>query len=498
MSKANTYLKKSGSFLFENKVMIAFAAICIAAIVLSGSPMTFIVDGVFTRITRNTFTVLALIIPVLAGLGLNFGIVIGAVAAQIAVFCVVYWGFGGFSGMLLSVLIATPLAVLFGYLVGKLFNRMKGAEMIAGLILGYFADGLYQLLFLVIIGGIIPVNNPKLIISGGVGVKNTIDLTGNLKYAIDSVRMVDIITVLFYAILAVTLIKVILHLLKKFQLKKGDLVLFGVVGLLFGISYIPVIERFLSTDRLGLLDALTAVLIVLAVMQVIKIVKSLRIDKAQPKKLTKPILAMLGYGLIYALTFVPQIEEVLLFVKLPVLPFLLIAGLCWFNYKLLSTRLGQNMRTVGQSQSVAMASGINVDQTRVIAMIISTVLASWGQLIFLQNIGTFSTYGAHTQIAQFAIAALLVGGASVQRATNKQAIIGVILFHTLFIVAPQAGKQLFDNAQIGEYFRVFVSYGVIALSLAMHAWKRVKKEDQPPTGGPSQENPALASVTAKQ
>jgi len=85
MSKANSLLKKAGSILFDNKVMIAFAAICLAAILLSGSPMSFIVDGVFTRITRNTFTVLALIIPVLAGLGLNFGIVIGAVAAQIAV-----------------------------------------------------------------------------------------------------------------------------------------------------------------------------------------------------------------------------------------------------------------------------------------------------------------------------------------------------------------------------------------------------------------------------
>jgi simple sugar transport system permease protein len=479
MSQKTNVLQKAGSFLFDNKVMIAFAVICIAAIVLSGSPMTFIVDGVFTRITRNTFTVLALIIPVLAGLGLNFGIVIGAVAAQIAVFWVVYLGFGGFSGMLLSVLIATPLAVLFGYLVGKLFNRMKGAEMIAGLILGYFADGLYQLLFLVIIGGIIPVSNPKLIISGGVGVKNTIDLTGNLKYAIDSVRMVDIVTVIFYAVLAFTLIKAVLHLLKKYHLTKGDFILFGIIGLLFGISYIPVIERFLSTDRLGLLDALTAALIVLAIMQIVKIVKSIWIDKEQPKTLIKPILSLLVYGLIYGLTFLPEIEEVLLFVKLPVLPILLIAGLCWFNHKLLSTRLGQNMRTVGQSQSVAMASGINVDKTRVIAMIISTVLASWGQLIFLQNIGTFSTYGAHTQIAQFAIAALLVGGASVQKATNKQAIIGVILFHTLFIVAPQAGQQLFDNAQIGEYFRVFVSYGVIALSLAMHAWERFKKQEQP-------------------
>jgi len=497
MSQANSLLKKAGSILFDNKVMIAFAAICLAAILLSGSTLSFIVDGVFTRIARNTFTVLALIIPVLAGLGLNFGIVIGAIAAQIAVFWVVYWGFGGFGGMMLSVLIATPLAVLFGFLVGKLFNRMKGAEMIAGLILGYFADGLYQLIFLVVIGGIIPVNNPKLIISGGVGVKNTIDLTGNLKYAIDSVRMVDIISILFYAVLVITLIKVVLHFLKKWELKKGDLLIFGIVGLAFGISYIPVVERFLSTDRLRLLDALTAVLIVLAIIQLVKIGKTLFIDKGQPGKLVKPIAALLACGLIYGLTYIPQIEEVLLFVKLPVLPFLLIAGLCWFNQNLLSTRLGQNMRTVGQSQSVAMASGINVDQTRVIAMIISTVLASWGQLIFLQNIGTFSTYGAHTQIAQFAIAALLVGGASVQKATNKQAIIGVILFHTLFIVAPQAGKELFDNSQIGEYFRVFVSYGVIALSLAMHAWKKIKKDEQPPAGGPGQRNRTLAPVTAK-
>ncbi|HPL81575.1 MAG TPA: hypothetical protein PLU23_03630, partial [Anaerolineaceae bacterium] len=236
MNKTSAITKKIGSFLFDNKVMIAFAIVCIVAIMLSGSSLSFIVDGVFTRITRNTFTVLALIIPVLAGLGLNFGIVIGAVAAQIAVFCVVNWGFGGIEGMLLCVLIATPLAVLFGFLVGKLFNRMKGAEMIAGLILGYFADGLYQLLFLVIIGGIIPVDNPRLIISGGVGVKNTIDLTDNLKYAIDSVRMVDIVTVFFYIILAVTLIKVLLHFLKKYELKKNDFIFFGVVAVAFVIS----------------------------------------------------------------------------------------------------------------------------------------------------------------------------------------------------------------------------------------------------------------------
>lgn len=477
--KNNNFLKKLGTYLFENKVMIAFAIVCIGAIIVSKSPMSFIVDGVITRIGRNTFTVLALIIPVVAGLGLNFGIVIGAVAAQIAVFWSVYWGFEGIQGMLICLLMATPLAILFGFLVGKLFNKMKGAEMIAGLILGFFADGLYQLLFLVIIGGVIPVDNPTIIISGGVGVKNTIDLTNNLKYAIDSVRMVDMITILFYAMLIITAVKAVLHLLKKYTFKKPDAINFGIIAVIFALSYIPVIERWLFADRLVLLQVLTIALIIIGLLQVYKIVKEKLINKNANFSLAKPIFTIILCGVIYGLTYIPKVEDVLLTVKIPLLPFILIALLCLFNQKILDTRFGQNMRTVGQSQSVAMASGINVDRTRVLAMIISTVLASWGQLIYLQNIGTFSTYGAHTQIAQFAIAALLVGGASVQKATNRQALIGVLLFHTLFIVAPQAGKNLFDNAQLGEYFRVFVSYGVIALSLAMHAWKLVKKEMAP-------------------
>lgn len=133
------------------------------------------------------------------------------------------------------------------------------------------------------------------------------------------------------------------------------------------------------------------------------------------------------------------------------------------------------MRAVGQSRTAANAAGINVDRTRIIAMILSTVLGGWGQLIYLQNVGTLSTYGAHIQVGQFSIAALLVGGASVQKATNKQALLGIVLFHTLFIVSPLAGKELFGDAVIGEYFRLFVSYGVIAMALAMHAWKKIEK-----------------------
>ena len=116
-------------------------------------------------------------------------------------------------------------------------------------------------------------------------------------------------------------------------------------------------------------------------------------------------------------------------------------------------------------------AGIKTEKIRVLAIVLSTVLAAWGQIIFLQNIGTLNTYNSHEQVGTFAIAALLIGGATVSKATISQALTGTLLFHVLFVVSPMAGQALFGSAQIGEYFRVFVAYGIIAISLALHAWQ---------------------------
>lgn len=467
--------------LNQNKVVVMFVLLSALTMWASGKPLGFVAGELFTRIGRNGFTVLSLLIPVLAGMGLNFGIVIGAIAAQIAMFWVVYWGMGGISGLLVTVLLATPLAILFGYLVGKLFNKMKGAEMIAGMVLGYFADGLYQFFFLFAIGAIIPVDPmSNMIITGGVGVKNTIDLAGNLKYALDNISMLTLIEVIFYVILALSVIRLILHFIKKEgKLELTQFIPLILSAIVFGLSFVPQIESFLATDRLGLLEALMMIIAIMILYQLYQIVMN-KVVKKNPRFNMKRSLIFIGVAaLMFALSYVPFIESILLSVSIPVMTYFLIALLCFFNNWLLKTRLGQNMRTVGQSRQVANAAGINVDRTRIIAMILSTVLACWGQIIYLQNIGTFSTYGAHTQVGQFAIAALLVGGASVQLAKNKHAILGVILFHSLFIAAPFAGQELFNNAMLGEYFRVFVAYGVIAMSLAMHAWKTKKKKDDP-------------------
>lgn len=420
---------KVTSTLFENKTTVMFVILCLVGIIAANKPLSFVLNELVSRIGRNTFLVLSLLIPIQAGMGLNFAVVIGAMAAQIAVFFVVHMGLGGISGLLLCALISMPLAIFFGFLTGKLFNGMKGSEMIGGTILKFFADGLYQFFFLFIIGGVIPLIDPVLMISSGVGVKNTIDLSGNLRYALDDLW------------------------------------------------------------RMTLLDACTIIAIVVIVYAGIKLIKTIKFDLKKVKNLDKAAkikkeaikkciitVAISVVGL--ALTYIPYITNLLFGAKIPVITYLCIVVAYVLNIQFTKSVLGQNIRTVGQDMKVADSSGLNVNNLRIIAMVLSTLLASWGHLITLQNMGTLQTYNAHFSIGEYAIAALLVGGASVTKASPKNAVLGVILFHTLFIVSPDAGKNLFNNAQIGEYFRVFVSFGVIAIALVLHAWESKKKKNK--------------------
>ena len=493
--------KKISDFLFKNKVVILFLLLCVGATAASKQPLTFVIPELFTRIARNAFIVLALIIPVITGLGLNFGIVVGAMAAQIALFLTTYWGFTGVGGFFITVALATPIALVFGFLVGKLFNLVKGNEMIAGLILGYFADGIYQLIFLFVFGGVIAMNNPTLMIATGVGVKNTIDLKDTVKYALDTIPMLTVLEIGFYLVIAGLLFTTIHKRIKKQAVNWKDTALKAAAAVfVYALTFIGPVEQFLSSDRLLLLSAVELGCLSVVLWQLFQIVRHKMtkhtgagsFGKRDTFDIRRALVFIVLAGAVYGLTYIPALFNVLIAVQLPVMTYICIGALCVFNNLLMRTRLGQNMRAVGQNRAVANSAGIDVDKTRIIAMLFSTVLASWGQLIYLQNIGTMSTYGAHTQVGQFAIAALLVGGASVQKATNKNALLGIVLFHTLFIVSPLAGKELFGDPVIGEYFRVFVSYGVIAMALAMHAWKKpgTDKSQDGPSEFESQMKPA--------
>lgn len=342
------------TIIANNAVPIIFIALSAIAIPISGFSGTYLIQEMLTRLARNSFLVLSLLIPILAGMGLNFGMVLGAMAGQIGMIFVTDWAVVGVPGMILAGMIGTPIAMVLGYICGAVLNRAKGREMVTSYILGFFINGVYQLIVLYCMGNIIPISNPQLVLSRGYGIRNAINLTG-LRHVLDNLIPLKIMTV-----------------------------------------------------------------------------------------------------------------------DIPMATFIFIGAFCLFIVWFRRTKLGQDMRALGQDMKVAEEAGIPVERTRIIAILISTVLACFGQIIFLQNIGTMNTYNSHEQAGMFAIAALLIGGASVSRATITNVFVGVTLFHLMFVVSPMAGKELIGQAQLGEYFRVFVSYGIIALALVLHAWKRMR------------------------
>ena len=423
MLKTGTEGRNIGQWLLDNIVTLIFVGFTLFGFFVSENvSLPYFLSELSSRIFRNTFLVLSLVIPVLAGLGLNFGIVIGAMSGQIAISLVRYFELGGVSGLLYAFVIAFFVAALCGYLTGLLYNKTRGQEMIASLIVGYFANGVYQFLFLFVVGVIIAVPAPHPMIKpDGIGIRMTVDLVpaqgGGLKYALD-----DICTIPFVHALLIVAAGIIIFTVARWWLNNRR-------------------KESYKNDR----------------------------GSAISNMVLGIVLAAVSIHAIAAETPMTMVRRV------PVVTGLLIVALCIFTVLITKTKLGQDFRSAGFSQHVSQISGINVDQTRIIATMISTVLAAWGQIIYLQNMGTLNTYNAHTQIGMFSVASLLVGGASTSKANIKNAIFGTILFNSMFIMSPEIGQSLFGQALLGEYFRTFMVYGVIGLALGLYVWKALKQ-----------------------
>ena len=352
MSKKPRQNKNVKHLLMDNSVPLMFIVICAICIPLSGFSPSYLINEIVTRLGRNLFLVLCLLFPIMAGMGLNFAMTLGAMAGEIGLILASDWQIWGIPGIILAMILSIPISIFLGYICGTLMNMARGREMITSYIINYFINGIYLLVVLYMMGPIIPIIHTSIKLPRGYGIRNTTSLL-NMRQCLD------------------------------------DLLAVNVGG-----------------------------------------------------------------------------------VKIPVLTFLIIGALCLFIVWFRRTKLGQDMRAVGQDMEVAREAGIKVERTRIISIILSTVFAGFGMVIYLQNMGNMATYTSHSQIGMFCIAALLVGGAAVDRASIGNAFLGVILFHLMFIVAPSAGAKITGDSMIGEYFRVFVSYGVITVALVMYEMKK--------------------------
>jgi simple sugar transport system permease protein len=341
-------MKGKGETTMGIRVPPVFVLLSAVGLYFSQLTPLFVLNEVIVRLIRDGIMVLALVVPITAGMGLNFAVVIGAMCAQVGLILAVDFQISGFSGLALILAIGAPLALFCGWVIGTALNRVRGREMITTIIMGFVATSIYQLIFMVGYGTLITPHNQEMMLSRGIGVRNMVDLS---PFA-------------------------------------------------------------------NLLETI----------------------------------------------WVIQIHGV----EIPLFMLLLVCGCGLAIAYLLRTRLGMQLQAVGQDPEKAGLLGLNVAGVRIRAIMISTLLACLGHMIYIQNIGMLNVYTAHLNTDIFSCAALLAGGATISRARIRHAFIGIFLFHTLFIVSPQAGRNLFGNAALGEYFRSFVAYGTIAFALIMN------------------------------
>jgi simple sugar transport system permease protein len=323
-------------------IIFIFLVLLFAAAPLVGVRMDASLSDVFNRFGQNGLFVLAMVPMIQSGCGLNFGLSIGIIAGLIGSTLSVQLHFMGFAGFFGAVALALPFAVLFGWVYGKLLNKVKGEEMTIAMYVGFAG-----VMFMCIMWLALPYTEPTMVWGyAGKGLRATITVEG---------------------------------------------------------FYRQVLNEFLA----------------------------LRI----------------GNSFVFPTGM------------------LLFDGLCaYLMWIFLKTKTGTAMTAVGSNPDYARASGISVDKMRTISVILSTVLGAIGIVVFQQSYGFIQLYTAPLAMPFAAVAAILIGGASVNKASMVNVLIGAFLFQGLLTMTPSVINSAL-HTDISEVVRLIVSNGIIIYAL---------------------------------
>ena len=138
---------------------------------------------------------------------------------------------------------------------------------------------------------------------------------------------------------------------------------------------------------------------------------------------------------------------------------------CVIMWIFLHTKTGIAMSIVGSNPRFAEATGLNVNKYRVYGSMISCAMAAAGIIIYSQSFGFLQLYQAPLYMALYMVSAILIGGASLQKATITHAIVGTFLFNGLLVAALPVANEVVPG-DISEVVRVIISNGIILYALS--------------------------------
>lgn len=144
--------------------------------------------------------------------------------------------------------------------------------------------------------------------------------------------------------------------------------------------------------------------------------------------------------------------------------FLFFAVMCIIVHFFMQTKSGAAMAAVGTNPDFARAAGVSVDRMRTLSVMMSTVIGAVGILVYEQSFGFIQLYMAPFYMAFPAVAAILLGGASIRKASLTNVIIGTLLFQGVVTMTPSVINSLIES-DMSEVLRIIVSNGMILYAL---------------------------------
>ncbi len=141
-----------------------------------------------------------------------------------------------------------------------------------------------------------------------------------------------------------------------------------------------------------------------------------------------------------------------------------VALVCFLLWVFMKTKTGTAMTAVGSNPDYARAAGISIDHMRTISVILSTILGAMGILVYEQSFGFIQLYTAPLAMPLAAVAAILIGGASVNKASIVNVLVGAFLFQGLLTMTPSVINSALQT-DMSEVLRIIISNGMILYAL---------------------------------
>ena len=151
-------------------------------------------------------------------------------------------------------------------------------------------------------------------------------------------------------------------------------------------------------------------------------------------------------------------------ISIPTGALLLFALLAFAMWAFLHTKTGTAMTAVGSNPTFARAAGIHVDKIRMLSVVMSTWLGAVGILVYEQGFGFIQLYNAPFYMALPAVSAILIGGASVNKASIINVIVGTFLFQGIVTMTPTVMNNMI-HMDMSEVIRMIASNGMILYAL---------------------------------